>query len=771
MKKSTCIFTVMLLLMLCMTGCRTNTNSVEPTSVPVVEPELNEEPAQTPTTEPEATVTPEVSTNSTQVPTATEEPDVTPELPADPTAVPEVTKEPTVTVAPEPTEAPKPTATPKPLADVTYDFKDLKAEASWNVSYEVEQSGALKLDYVDQWGEARFALPEPIDMIKYNKVSVILECGKGATAVKLYDKDLKEVFVEYNCMSDEMKTFELYPYFAGQVKYIGFMAMEKGSYTATIKNIAFHVSPEEKETIDITYDFNDLYAMGHNGVAGMIRDDGSLYMKYGAQYGNMMFVLPQEIDLKQCEYITVNAKSEDGKIRFEMYDDSAFEVFMNGNKHVVQTEYGWKNAGKHTYKCYPRVDDTVYAVAFTAEDVPAPLSKYEATIYDITFHMKPDYNVPKEKEVKQSGPTLKNTYGTVFEHVGTAVWMEEILNKEYLGFIKKHFNTIVAACDAKQTRLLAYEYGGGPVLLSVEEAKDLGYIIPESYKEETVPAIVYTTLDTAMRVAAENDLYFRFHTLVWDEEDVGWFHRDGYSVDGAHVSPEVMDARFEFYIRNVVTHLCESEYRDTLCSMDVMNEYLHFDDGNGNYVEVYGKPNQRPEDVKTMFQLADEIFREYGMREQVELIFNDFYTFENEDGLIDIINFFNEDGKICDGIGMQSHMSVGYSMPENISDYGDAINAFAEAGLEIQVTELDIRMLGDSTETDLAKRYYDVLTYILEAKKAGANISHLIWWGFVDETSWLKEDTPLMFYSIDKPKEAYYSALEAYEDAGYQLPK
>ena len=200
--------------------------------------------------------------------------------------------------------------------------------------------------------------------------------------------------------------------------------------------------------------------------------------------------------------------------------------------------------------------------------------------------------------------------------------------------------------------------------------------------------------------------------------------------------------------------------------MDVINEYPH-NDNDVTWAEVYGDPTEQPEFVKKAFECADGILRKYGMREQVALVFNDYNTFTNTTGLINMINYINSDGKICDGIGMQSHMRTNY--PYSTTQYRDAVTAFANAGFEIHITEMDICISDGHTESDLAERYYEIMTYLLEAKKAGANITQLLWWGHADDTSWLMESTPLMFSKVDEPKEAYYAVLQAYLDAGFEV--
>ncbi len=55
--------------------------------------------------------------------------------------------------------------------------------------------------------------------------------------------------------------------------------------------------------------------------------------------------------------------------------------------------------------------------------------------------------------------------------------------------------------------------------------------------------------------------------------------------------------------------------------------------------------------------------------------------------MISIINFINSNGKICSGIGMQSHLSTKYP---SVDYYTAALKSFVNAGFKVQITELDV---------------------------------------------------------------------------------
>lgn len=777
MKKARVLFSMCMIPALLFGACGKapvgNTPTEEPTPTATVAV------VDTPTDAPEATATSIPTATATPMVTPTEVPEVTETVEPTKTPEPAATPKPDVTVTPEPTETQKATATPKstatpvptPAVDVTYDFTELTYAGGWEVTHTEQSNGVIKLDYKKQWGEAQYALPQPLDMSKYYKFTVKAESGYGPFSVKLYDKDFKEVFAEYYCMSEEVKVFEFSPGISDRVAYIAFMALNDvadfSNYQTTVYEVTFYAVEDESKFVAVRYDFNDLLYYFSGQAASRISDGGVLQVQYGGQYTRVGVVLPEPLPLEKCKFFTVKAKSEYGSFWVELHDKKFTESMDNVWKESAFVKYGCKGDGVQEYKIYPDGNDIIYGIVFVAQDEVANYSDYLADFYEVTFYMEEGYegyDAETTKVPQTEDPTLLDTYANAFEYVGTALTMNEILSEDVMAFVRTHYNTIVSGLETKPTVLLA---GGDKGLaIPTEKARELGYEIPASYKEDTVPALNFAGMDTIMKRCAEEGMSYRIHTLIWHEAEVSWFYRENYSTDGAFVSPEVMDARFEFYIRNVMMHVCESEYRHILTAIDVINEYPHINN-DVTWGEVYGDPTQTPEFVKKAFGYVDDVLREYGMREQVSLVFNDYNTFDEVQELIRIIQYINSDGKLCDGIGMQSHMHTHY--PVDVATYRDALTAFAKEGLEIQVTELDICIHEGHTEEDLAKRYYEVMTALLEAKKAGADITHLIWWGYADDISWLKESTPLLFSTLWEKKPAYDSVIRAYKDAGYSV--
>lgn len=348
--------------------------------------------------------------------------------------------------------------------------------------------------------------------------------------------------------------------------------------------------------------------------------------------------------------------------------------------------------------------------------------------------------------------TLLDTYGTVFDHIGTCINLSQLQNDEIRNIVKSQYNSVTLENEMKPDALL----GSSPTLISVDEAKKLGYIIPSNYSETTVPKINFSSVDKILELCAENDLGYRAHTLVWHSQTPNWFFRTGFSGSGTFVTPEIMDARMEFYIRTVMTYVCDNEYSDVVYSWDVVNEYLNADDTN--WIAVYGEKTTTPSFVKKAFEIADDVLKEYEIRDKVSLMFNDFNTYMNTEKIISIMNYINAEEKICDGFGMQAHLDTEFP---STTSFKNTVDAFLETGLEVQITELDVTTKDAATQEQY---YYELMSYLLEIKKNGGKIIGITCWGVGDSNSWRGQQTPLLFSSPGKPKGAYFKVIQAYED-------
>lgn len=508
---------------------------------------------------------------------------------------------------------------------------------------------------------------------------------------------------------------------------------------------------------DLTYDFNDFIYATSYGTQYSVQNDGSIALLFEGQYQEIKLSLPEAVNMKYCNKVTVKAKSEFSDLSVKLYDE---QLLSNPGCGEVFVEYHCLGDGIVDYVLYPDLSADVWGIGLMALNSVDNFSDYKATVYSVTFHMEAGYDQPEkepETPVVADGATLLNTYGKVFGNLGTCINLFQLQNASTLKLMKEHYNSVTSENEMKPDALL----GHSPSLMSVADAKAMGYLLPDNYKDTTVPKINFTNVDRILDLCAKNGFRYRAHTLVWHSQTPNWFFREGYSSSGSFVSPEVMDARMEFYIRTVMGHVYDHPNGSIVYSWDVVNEYLNADDTN--WIKVYGGKSLTPSFVKLAYEIADDVLKDYGIRDKVTLIFNDYNTYMNTQKLISIVDFINSDGIVCDGFGMQAHLDT--SFPTTAS-FKNTVNAFLNTGLEVQITELDVTTKDSAVQ---AKYYYQLMSYLLDIKKAGGKITGITYWGLGDSNSWRGSQKPLLFSSPGNPKDAYYQVIKAYTDAGYTI--
>lgn len=702
-----------------------------------------------------------------------EMPDSTPTT-VTPVPTEEPTKMPEMTSTLEPTEV--------PLQDITYTFKDLKYVTSYGVEYSVKEDGSVDLQFAGQWQEIKFHFPEEVDMTNCTEVTVKAKSEYGNISFKLFGENFlndpycAEEYIYTECKGTGSKDYKMTPFVQGNLYGFGIMAMETpedaSAYTATVESITFHMD-EKSEGLavadtdkgDIVYTLGDAEVIRANNASAQAAEGGSLKLQFDKQWGMVRLRLPEGIDLSECMYISVEMNTYGNNMYLSLFDENILK-----DKYVdeVEVRYTCNQDGTMGYHLFPTTGKTVYAIGVGAGSEVTNPESYVASLYSVTFYMLSGNKVEVPVEVAPNvteDMTLLNTYGEMFGKVGTSIELKELENPAYVKTIKSQFNSVTSGWETKMDQVILRE----PVLISVDEANRLGYVIPDNYKETVVPKFTFDVLDRTLKACAENDLYYRVHTLIWHQQALDWFFRVNYAYGADFVSSEVMDARMEMYIRTVMEHVCTSPYVDVVYAWDVVNEYLHFDNVNyENYTAIYGPINREPEFVKLAFTIADDMLKMHGLQDQISLFYNDYNTYvydewgkNNKQEILSLIEFVNSDGKVCDGVGMQTHFMLEH-FPDWRDTFKETVQAFFDAGLEVQLTEIGVSEgAADITAEQRAETYVELMMDVLELKKAGGNISGITFWEMADMDI---ETKPYLFDKPGRPKEVYYRVLQAYQE-------
>ena len=218
-------------------------------------------------------------------------------------------------------------------------------------------------------------------------------------------------------------------------------------------------------------------------------------------------------------------------------------------------------------------------------------------------------------------------------------------------------------------------------------------------------------------------------------------------------------------------------YAGKVNGWDVVNEALNEDGSmrNSIFLEKLGEDY-----VTKAFELAAKA------APNTELYYND-YNIEQPQkraGAIKLIKKIQAAGVRIDGVGIQGHWSIN-KLP--LDDLEKSIKEFAELGLKVMITELDVTVLpnpwdlkgadvnqnfegnpamnpypsniSDSADTKLALYYESLFKLFL---KYDDNISRVTFWGVNDGQSWLnnwpiknRTNYPLLFDKNFNKKSAY----------------
>ena len=264
-----------------------------------------------------------------------------------------------------------------------------------------------------------------------------------------------------------------------------------------------------------------------------------------------------------------------------------------------------------------------------------------------------------------------------------------------------------------------------------------------SWKWESLqPSPGYFDFSTADRIAEharQQGMELRGHTLVWHSQLPSWVENIG--------SADELRAVMNNHITTVMEH-----YKGQISSWDVVNEA--FEDGgsgarrNSVFQRVIGNSW-----IEEAFRTAREVDPD------ATLCYNDYNTdawnTAKTQAVYNMVADFVSRGVPIDCVGFQAHFNSGNPVPEN---YHQTLQNFADLGVEVQLTELDIAGWGDSQ----AEQYAGVTLACL----AVAECTGITVWGVTDKYSWRAEDTPLLFDGDYNPKQAYYAVLETLGGSG-----
>ncbi|MFB4275935.1 MULTISPECIES: endo-1,4-beta-xylanase [unclassified Nonomuraea] len=254
----------------------------------------------------------------------------------------------------------------------------------------------------------------------------------------------------------------------------------------------------------------------------------------------------------------------------------------------------------------------------------------------------------------------------------------------------------------------------------------------------------FSGADAIVNFATQNDQQVHGHTLVWHSQTPGWVQS---------LSATAMRTAMQNHISQVVGRYANNP---AVVSWDVVNEV--FDENGGMRSSFW---------YNTLGQsfIADAFRAARAADSNARLCIND-YNVEGinakSTAMYNLVSSLRQQGVPVDCVGFQGHLSIQYGFP---NDLQQNLQRFADLGVQVRITELDVRMQTPRNATKDATQatYYRNVINACNAVTACAGVTI---WGFTDKYSWVPDTFPgegaaLIYNESYQQKPAYTAVHDA----------
>lgn len=265
------------------------------------------------------------------------------------------------------------------------------------------------------------------------------------------------------------------------------------------------------------------------------------------------------------------------------------------------------------------------------------------------------------------------------------------------------------------------ELTDAPYVAELSNTKDFMQLTPgNSMKwDATEPSrgtFTFAGGDAIVSLAEKNGQLVRGHNCVWYNQLPDW-------VTSGNFNNATLQSIVSTHCGTVVGH-----YKGKIYSWDVINEPFN-DDGTWRSDVFYNTIGQGYVSVALKAARAAD--------PGAKLYIND-YNIETigakSTALYNLVKSLKSQGIPIDGIGIQGHLIVG-EVPST-ADIQTNMQRFIALGLEVAITELDIRMTLPSTAALLQQQKQDYQTVITACKNVAGCVGVTVW-DYTDKYSWI----------------------------------
>ncbi|MFC3744525.1 endo-1,4-beta-xylanase [Paractinoplanes deccanensis] len=288
----------------------------------------------------------------------------------------------------------------------------------------------------------------------------------------------------------------------------------------------------------------------------------------------------------------------------------------------------------------------------------------------------------------------------------------------------RYFGTAVAAyklSDTTYANLLRTEFN------SVTPENEMKW----DATEPSQGTFSYGSADQIVNLAKSQGKKVRGHALAWHSQQPPWAQ----SLSGTALRNAMVN-----HVTQVATH-----YKGQIDSWDVVNEA--FADGGSGARRDSNLQRTGNDWIEVAFRAAR------AADPAAKLCYNDYNTDgqnAKSNAVYAMVQDFKARGVPIDCVGFQSHFNAQSPLP---ADYQANLQRFANLGVDVQITELDIEGSGTAQANSYAA--------VVRACLAVTRCNGITVWGIRDSDSWRASGTPLLFDGSGNKKPAYTATLTA----------
>ncbi|MEU6721286.1 endo-1,4-beta-xylanase [Nonomuraea sp. NPDC046802] len=284
-------------------------------------------------------------------------------------------------------------------------------------------------------------------------------------------------------------------------------------------------------------------------------------------------------------------------------------------------------------------------------------------------------------------------------YFGTAVAAGKLGDSAYVNILNREFNSVTAENEMKWD--------------ATEPSRN---------------SFTYTNANRIVNHAIGRGMKIRGHTLLWHSQMPGWAQ----TLSGSTLRSAMIN-----HVTQVATY-----FRGKIHTWDVVNEAFADGGSGGRRDSIL----QRTGDdwIEAAFRAAR------AADPGAKLCYNDYNTDginAKSTGIYNMVRDFKSRGVPIDCVGFQSHLGTSLS-----GDYQANLQRFADLGVDVQITELDI-----ASGSNQAGIYASVTRACLAVSRC----TGITVWGIRDSDSWRVGENPLLFDSSGNKKAAYTATLDA----------